>query len=259
MDDTTLLTTCLAVSGAFENGGGASYDTVAGNFDGNGMSVGILQWNAGQGTLQQLLVKISELMGWDKMQSFFVSSIQQLATSKPSAAIMFCIDHYLKAGSNQMDPVALAMWQKFLSQPESVNAQMTLAQQSVLAHAKSLVNTYTPAYADRTRPYAFFFDVVTQEGGMAVGHTVVPVITTVPTDVGAVLAYAMANDDKCATLWTNAQYTDPLAQLLLHYAYARSMMANPQYRWDTCSRRGTIACRVGIVHETNINLVQKID
>src|SRR5271167_1999153 len=174
MDDNTLLTTCLSVSGAFENGGGAQYDTVSGNFDGEGISVGILQWNAGQGTLQQLLVHISFAMGWDKMQTFFKSSIQQLANSTPTDGVQFCLDHYIETGTKNIDPTAKALWQKLLTQPESINAQVQLAQQTVLAHAKRLVASYTPAYGDRTRPYAFFFDVCTQEGGMAVGHTVVP-------------------------------------------------------------------------------------
>ena len=54
MDDNALLTMCLQVSGTFENGGGATYDAVTGNFDGQGISVGILQWCAGQGSLQTL-------------------------------------------------------------------------------------------------------------------------------------------------------------------------------------------------------------
>jgi hypothetical protein len=258
MDDNTLLQTCLGVSGAFENGGGASYDTVDGNFDGQGISVGILQWNAGQGTLQTLLIKISESMGWDKMQTFFKSSIHQLATAVPSDAIQFCLDHYIETGTKNIDPAAKALWQKFLTQPESIAAQAFLAQQTVLAHAKRLVTMYTPAYANRVRPYAFFFDVCTQEGGMAVGHTVVPPVAT-PTDVPTVLAFAQNNDASCAVLWQAGQSGDALAQLLLHYAYARSQMSKPQYQWDTCSRRGTIACRQGIVHETRIDLTSKID
>jgi hypothetical protein len=258
LDDNTLLNLCLQISGSFENGGGANYDTVAGNFDGNGISVGILQWNAGEGTLQQLLVKISESMGWDTMQTFFKSSIQQLALSSPQDGIQFCLNHYIETGTTKIDPVAQALWQKFLTQPESISAQAFLAQQTVLTYAKRLVAQYTPAYVNRNRPYAFFFDVCTQEGGMAVGHNVVPPIT-IPTDVATILAFANVHDPKCAALWQASQANDPLAQLLLHYGYARTMLANPAYWWDTLSRRGTIACRVGIVHETSIDLTSKID
>jgi len=52
-----LSTRSLALTGTFETGQLASgcFATVAGNFDGQGISYGALQWNFGQGTLQPLL------------------------------------------------------------------------------------------------------------------------------------------------------------------------------------------------------------
>lgn len=48
---------CLALTGSFETGQQAPdcFAAVTGNFDGQGMSFGALQWNLGQGTLQPLL------------------------------------------------------------------------------------------------------------------------------------------------------------------------------------------------------------
>lgn len=48
---------CLALTGSFETGKffPDCFATVTGNFDGQGMSFGALQWNFGQGTLQPLL------------------------------------------------------------------------------------------------------------------------------------------------------------------------------------------------------------
>jgi hypothetical protein len=258
LDDNALLALCLQVSGSFENGGGARYDSLTGNFDGQGISVGILQWNAGQGTLQTLLIKISETMGWDKMQTFFHSSIHQLALSKPADAVQFCLDHYIAEGGKNIDPTAAALWKTFLNQPESVAAQNALAQQTVLAHAKRLVGMYAASYADRNRPYAFFFDVCVQEGGMAVGHTIVPVVSGT-SDVSDVMAFAQLKDPNCAAIWQANASGDDLAALLLHYAYARAKLGKPDYWWDTTSRRGTIACRGGIVHEGRIDLMDKLD
>ncbi len=47
---------CLALTGTFETSVGAPdcYCGLAGNFDKQGISFGVLQWNLGQGTLQQL-------------------------------------------------------------------------------------------------------------------------------------------------------------------------------------------------------------
>lgn len=57
MDDKLKITfkKCLAITGSFE---GASYGGSIGNFDGAGISFGILQWNLGQGTLQPLLTEM---------------------------------------------------------------------------------------------------------------------------------------------------------------------------------------------------------
>jgi hypothetical protein len=56
MDDKGLLELCLKISGSFENGA-PDYHGVTGNFDGQGISVGVLQWNAGQGSLQIAALK----------------------------------------------------------------------------------------------------------------------------------------------------------------------------------------------------------
>lgn len=48
---------CLALTGSFETGGQPPdcFCGIAGDFDGQGISFGVLQWNLGQGTLQPLL------------------------------------------------------------------------------------------------------------------------------------------------------------------------------------------------------------
>jgi peptidoglycan hydrolase-like protein with peptidoglycan-binding domain len=51
---------CLALTGSFETGTGPPdcFAGLSGDFDGQGMSFGVLQWNLGQGTLQPLLTEI---------------------------------------------------------------------------------------------------------------------------------------------------------------------------------------------------------
>lgn len=52
-----LLQRCLALTGAFETSVGVPdcFCGLAGDFDGQGLSLGVVQWNLGQGTLQPLL------------------------------------------------------------------------------------------------------------------------------------------------------------------------------------------------------------
>jgi hypothetical protein len=260
LDDKSLLELCLSISGKFEARGAASYADLSGNFDGQGMSAGILQWNAGQGTLQTLIKNIAAATGWDKAKTFFSSDIQQFASLKPADAITWVQQHYLTTGSTNLDPGAKARWVSFLNQPESVDAQIQMATNGVLGHAKREVAAYCPDYTDRNRPYAFFFDLVTQEGGMTVGHQTVPPVPvgTLP-DISDAMNFASTHDAICTMTWKTNSDSDQLAQLLLHYAYARSMFANPQFQWDTLARRGTIACRGGVVHEAHLDFTSILD
>lgn len=258
LNDKDLLELCLIVSGTFEDGTPEiNYDALTGNFDGMGISVGVLQWNAGTGSLQTLLQNIGNRMGWDKAQTYFRSDIHHLAVLKPTEAVQFCLDHYIEEGSTKVAAPAAVAWKAFLNTPESIAAQVEMATNGVLGRAKVLVGQFCPAYVDRIRPYAFFFDLVTQSGGMQnkKGH-VDP--TTTP-DYNLAVAFANTQNPKCAALWTPVVAVDPLAQLLVHYAYQRSLLSNPLYVWDACSRRGTIACRAGIVHRAKIDLTGRLD
>lgn len=260
MEDKELLELCLKVSGGFENAIGASYTSVTGNFDGMGLSAGILQWNAGQGTLQTLVKSIGNAMGWDKAKTFFSSDISVFASLNPQAGIQWCIDHYLTTGSTQIDPGVKVRWQNFLGQPESIDAQVNMASNGVLGHAKREVVAYAPNYTDRNRPYVFFFDLVTQEGGMSVGqHTVPPVPAGTVPDVSDAIAEAATHNPHCHDIWQTNLAGDDLAALLLHYAYARALLANPLYVWDACDRRGSIACRGGVVHAATVDFTQILD
>jgi peptidoglycan hydrolase-like protein with peptidoglycan-binding domain len=63
---------CLSLTGSFETGQKAPgcYATIAGDFDGQGMSFGALQWNFGQGTLQPMLQQM-DLQHSDIIDSLF--------------------------------------------------------------------------------------------------------------------------------------------------------------------------------------------
>lgn len=261
LDDKSLLELSLRVSGGFENASGASYTSLTGNFDGQGLSAGVLQWNAGQGTLQQLVAATAEKMGgWDRANSYFTSSLQQFSVLKGNAAIQWCLDKYIVTGGKNVDPAAKVRWVNFLSQPECIDAQIEMASNGILAHVKREVAAYTPGFTMDNRPYVFFFDLIVQEGGMSVrGHTVPAIPQDVKPDITDAMAFAGANDAKCQMLWQGVVSQDDEAALLLHYAYARAMLANPAFQWDAMVRRGTIACRQGIVHAAHIDFTSILD
>jgi hypothetical protein len=199
-------------------------------------------------------------MGWDKAQTFFKSDIHHLAVLKPTEAIQFCTDHYLQPDSTHLDSAALVAWQNFLSQPESIAAQIEIATNGVLYRAKTLAAKFCPGYEARTRVLAFFFDLVTQSGGMENKQGKVdPLPAGQAVDVSEVLIYTGLNHVDVKQMWAAAIQNDLLAQLLLHYAYARSELSKAAYMWDACSRRGTIACRHGIVHGKKLDFSSTLD
>jgi hypothetical protein len=90
-----LSTRCLALTGSFETGQLAPgcFATVTGNFDGQGMSFGALQWNFGQGTLQPLLQKMLA-MHPDVASRIFgdnLAQLQQAISADKDAAIRFAV------------------------------------------------------------------------------------------------------------------------------------------------------------------------
>jgi hypothetical protein len=259
MDDKSLLELCVKITGSFENGA-PDYDAVTGNFDGMGLSVGVLQWCAGQGSLQTLLQRIGAKMGWDRAQSFFRSDIHHFAVLKPKEAIQWCLDRYIAEGSKEVDPGAKHCWQAFLGQPESITAQVELATSTVLHRAKIISQQYCPDYADHTRAIAFFFDLVTQSGGMENSKgRVDPVPDLTAIDPSDAITVANQKNPRVARMWSEVVKDDVIAQVLLHYAHARSLLSNPLYMWDALSRRGAIACREGVVHGKLIDLVGIVD
>jgi hypothetical protein len=259
MDNKSLLELCVKITGTFENGV-PTYYAVTGNFDGQGISVGVLQWCAGQGSLQTLLSKIAEKMTWDTMQTYFHSDIHHFAMLKPAEAVQWCIDHYIAEGSTNIDPAAKTCWQNMLQQQASIDAQIEYATNTVLNRAQVLVNTFCPDTPNSTRATAFFFDLVTQSGGMQNQRGKVdPLPSGATPDLTEALAFAQTQNLKVAGMWEVTTQSDPFAARLLYYAYERSKLSNPQYIWDAFSRRGAIACRTGIVHGAPVNFTQLLD
>jgi hypothetical protein len=252
VNDDQLLDLCLSVTGVFESAKPA-YDALAGNFDGQGMSVGVAQWNAGQGTLQKLVAAIAAKIGWPAVQSHFVSDIQSFSAMPPAAALAFVSQHYLLPGSTRLSPAAIAAWKGLLGTQASIDAQRELLSTTTLAHAHRLAALYTPEFADRNRVIAFFFDLVNQQGSMVSVHV------SPSTSPDAALAFTATQSAVCHAEWVPIVAADPVAAKLLYYGYQRSLLARAAYVWDTFSRHGAIACRVGIVHGSKVDLTTTLD
>jgi hypothetical protein len=90
-DNTPLAQRCLALTGTFETSAAAPdcYAGLTGDFDGQGLSFGVLQWNIGQGTLQPLLAEMLAVHE-DVMAGLFhdrVGELRSLLASPPAAQL----------------------------------------------------------------------------------------------------------------------------------------------------------------------------
>lgn len=252
-----LLDICLNISGSFEGRpGGPHWDLVSGNFDGMGISVGALQWNPGTGSIMRLLGDTFTAMATVPEE---FEDIHEMFLMKPKAARNFAIQTWTIPGDphGALTPEAKALWRSFLSTGECIQAQRGLATK-ILKAAIEDAEHYLPWGDVSHRTAAFFFDLHVQQGGMSKkmddGTWQTVEVLSGPEAAAPQLAIdfaAQAGKGKTAYAWQDVVDSgDTLAAVLLHYAFARASMSRPQYVWDTLSRRGTIACRVGSVHGT---------
>jgi len=264
----TLVEKCLKITGTFENGR-LNYAGVTGNFDGQGVSVGALQFCAGQGSLKILLTPINAALraqgidpdslfpGFERIR--VASTLEKLSGVD---AKTFCVTHFIKPGSTAIRPEAKAAWEKYLSTPESITTQNHLAEVNILAKAILISDAFVPhSYQGRERPLAFFFDLVTQSGGMKNKKGEVkpePEGSIYPGATQAV-ALALQKHPQTGRAWNAAISNDPLARILLHYAYQRALLSTTEWQWNALVRRGTIACRVGWVNGAWFDLSSQID
>lgn len=258
MSQQEMLESCLQISGSFENGDPA-YDAITGNFDGMGMSVGILQWNAGTGTLAMLLQKmIQNAGGIEPINAFFANgeNVASIAQMAPAQAKQFVITSFTKDGMH-LTPQAIQDWQQMLQADFSIAAQLDMAVNGVLAKAMTLAGQFTQTL--NMRDIAFFFDLVTQSGGMANSRgSVTPLLDPNQSTWQQAIAFTQSKSAKSAEYWQTVCATDTQARILLHYAYQRALLSRPEYTWAALSRRGAIACRGGVVNGSWFDFSQSL-
>lgn len=257
MSQQEMLEACLQISGSFENGDPA-YDALTGNFDGMGMSVGILQWNAGAGTLALLIQNIIQKSSTETVNAFFANGedVASIAQMSPQQAKQFVITSFTKDGMH-LTPQAIQDWQQMLQSDPSMQSQVELATNGILSKALTLAGTYTQT--SNMRDIAFFFDLVTQSGGMGNSRgKVAPLTDLSQSSWEQAIQFTQAKSAKSADYWQKVCQTDTQAKLLLHYAYQRALLSRPEYVWAALSRRGAIACRGGVVNGSWFDFSQSL-
>lgn len=252
--DIALLT---KVVGKFENGGGDPYIGVTGDFDGQGISCGVLQWNIGQGSLQPMV----KALGQPKVTALMPGFGAQMWTAvNASLSQGLAIVRSWQVGSKlKAAPAAelrALMGDAAMRKLQDDRIQVVADQADHLAAAWA---TARGASARTQQELVWFFDVVTQNGGMK-GLTFADV-KAFKTSAGpgkaddlicdwlagvssAFWGYKDSHVD--ATRWRNTLTDGPLDLLVL--GYLRSQKSTLKARADVLNRKGTLAARKGKVH-----------
>jgi len=228
---------CLALTGAFETSTGFPdcYCGLTGDFDGQGISYGVLQWNIGQGTLQPLF---SDMLAGhsDIMANIFHDNLDALENMLASPR-----EAQLEWARSIQDPnrhLVFEPWKGLFhtlgTTPEFQGIQMNHAER-IHQNALDLCRRYA---VKTERALALMFDICVQNGTISTATE-----SIIRADFDAIPAGA-----------------DPMAIELARLqaiANRRAEAALPRFVEDVRARKLTIANGQGTVHNLQYNLEEQ--
>lgn len=257
---------CVSITGTFENSGDP-YVGVTGDFDGMGISCGVLQWNIGSNSLQPLVRLAGQGVVTRTMQT--KGADMWTACTSPLATGLAIVRRWQTG--NKLDTVVAAELRALLGSQEMRAIQLrritTIAQSAdglAAAWAQSMGRT------DRSlQELVWFFDILTQNGSMkGLTHHDVEHFIASSGAAGAVdvICDWLANAPngwwgqgdcvKNAALWRNAVPTDQVDLFVLSYLRA-SISGQVMARGVVMNRKGAIAVKRGHVNGTLYDFTNK--
>jgi hypothetical protein len=254
--DPTWVAAAAAITPGFETTGDP-FQAVSGDFDGMGISCGALQWNIGMGSLQPMVKAVGRPVVLAAMPvhgarmweacSGTVNRGLQIVRSWQSGAT-------LKAGPKAELRTLMGTPEMRAEQMVRINAKAEVAMG--LARDWSMARDGTEP---TKRLFLWFFDIVTQNGGMK-GITAQEVAGFIqvnrPDRVDDLVCDFLAGrkgtsghvrDAKAnATLWRDPAAGETLE--LLCMSYLRAGKSNPKWQHVVLNRKGSIAMGRGFVN-----------
>lgn len=231
------------ITGPFEGGG---YYNVSSNFDGMGLSAGILQWCFGQGSLQAklLLPYLKKHGSIDALKIFpeavmdSISKMNSINAVKSATVHMNDVKGIFKK-SYVVKPEWESAWKKFLTLPEVIVLQKA-ACESIDREAKYLCFKWG---LKTTVSYCWMFDILTQNGSLLGLQK--PAIKK-----SEISQFINESDSANRKVWSkiNLEMLSEEQVTLFLASYLRAQKARTEYIHDVFARKGTIALGEGIVH-----------
>ena len=256
----------LLMTGHFEDSADP-WAGVTGDFDGMGISLGVLQWNIGSGSLQRLVkplgraavVGVMQHNGgemWDACNGPIDEGLRIVRRWQNGATLLPAVKEELKA----------------FCRSNAFRAQQVAGADRVARSAIAQARDYAaedPTFGGQVskRLFCWFFDLLTQNGGLKTvsyqnvedyikQFSVLFAADTVCNWLSARTAdeAGFRDSHKNADGWRGKVKQDQLSLFIL--SYLRALVARTQFRADTLNRKGTIALGFGHVHMGMHNLTE---
>jgi hypothetical protein len=246
----------VAITPGFE-ATGDPYEAVSGDFDGMGISCGALQWNIGQRSLQPMVVAVGQTRVSALMPTY--GPALWTACKGSTTAALATVRSWQKG--KKLNAVAAKELRALMGSPE-MRAEQSTRINAVAKTAFAMAEGWrgsTPGSKPSKRLFCWFFDLVTQNGGLE-GLTPAAVEGFIkgntPDKVDDLICDFLATRKGTsghvkdahanAVLWRNPDGAEKLE--LLCMSYLRSKTANPLWRHVVVNRKGTIAMGAGHVN-----------
>jgi len=255
--DNAWIESALTVTGYFEDSRDP-WGGVSGDFDGMGISLGILQWNIGSGSLQPRVRPIGRARVVALMPHYGETLWDACNADIPAGLALV---RGLQNGS-RLRPAVVAELKAFCHS-DDFKAQQVAAIRKTAQDAFDAAEVYVaadPTYDAVTKAlFCWFFDVFTQNGGLK-GLTYADVETFINQTGSAAVddlvcdwlksrgedQAGSADAHKNDVAWRDHVPADRLNLFVL--SYLRALKAKYKYQADTLNRKGTIVLGIGWVH-----------
>ena len=221
---------CLKITSAFE---GADFGTITGNFDGMGMSAGILQFNIGTGSLQTYI-----LNHINPVSLKMPLSIEPLIRLPKEQALGWHKDNCLDA-NGRLKPEWRRAWQELMTRPDVIDLQKKACMR-YFQRAREIAGALGFP-RENPRAMAWAYDVAVQSWSLGID----PPTVNREQAQNVISLYGPEN----FMIWQAQRLTDDQVRLVIA-SHLRALKCNPRWRNDFFIRKCTIAVGVGIVHKT---------
>lgn len=248
--------TALRVTGHFEDADDPLAG-VSGDFDGQGVSLGVLQWNIGSGSLQPIISRVGKSAVMAAMPKFG-QDLWNACTTDVTTGLAIVRGWQ---SNGHLRPEVTAELKALLRSMPCIIQQIAAAR-SVAERAFDQASAWVAAEeraAPTQREFSWFFDLLTQNGGL---KDITPQSVR---DFGTASGANRADDVICdwlaartsadagfkdsrrnASLWRDAVPADRLELLVM--SHLRAQRSKLEWRADVLNRKGTIAVGTGWVH-----------